>query len=57
MSEVNSEALDLIYGRWRSQILYAGVELASLIISPVILRSSPRLWQQNFMSMHRSFIG
>jgi len=27
MSEANREVLDLIYGRWRSQILYAGVEL------------------------------
>ena len=27
MSEVNSEVIDLIYGRWRSQTLYAGVEL------------------------------
>jgi hypothetical protein len=27
MSEVNDEVLHLIYGRWRSQILYAGVEL------------------------------
>lgn len=27
MSEPTSDMLDLIYGRWRSQILYAGVEL------------------------------
>jgi hypothetical protein len=27
MSEVTTEVFDLIYGRWRSQILYAGVEL------------------------------
>jgi O-methyltransferase domain/Dimerisation domain len=27
MSEVTSELLDLIYGRWRGQILYAGAEL------------------------------
>jgi hypothetical protein len=27
MSEVNREIFDLIYGRWRSQILYAGAEL------------------------------
>src|SRR6516165_10940715 len=27
MSEAADEVIDLIYGRWRSQILYAGVEL------------------------------
>jgi hypothetical protein len=27
MSEAADKVIDLIYGRWRSQILYAGVEL------------------------------
>jgi hypothetical protein len=27
MNEATDKALDLIYGRWRSQILYAGTEL------------------------------
>ena len=57
MSEVSSEGFDLIYGRWRSQILYAGVELG--VFDHVVRNCSKqvRAVAAELMSMSRFFIG
>ena len=49
MNEATDKALDLIYGRWRSQILYAGVTARAARIVPEIpaaLRSERSQRQQ-----------
>jgi hypothetical protein len=57
MSGPADKIIDLIYGRWRSQILYAGVELGVFDHVPGIVRNKQMLSQQKLVLMRSFFIG
>lgn len=57
MSEAAEKVIDLIYGRWRSQILYVVWSSVSSITSLRIVRDKPMLWRRKLALMRSFFIG